>query len=214
MARAHAAPRRPDPLLDFTASVYVAAFFALADAGGESAVWAVCRYNLQRRAHSLLGLEYDRAETLKDEVNRHHIDLVDRCVAIWSPSPPRAGVVDCEPTVANRRLALQQGAFLVPTNGEARFEANLAATFGATDWPRHGTEADLSALADRLRAFREADPIEEKTDRFPDVVKVRIGQRLRTAALRDLTRMNITAESLFEGLDGLARSIYQRAVMS
>ena len=207
----HGAPTR---LLDFTASVYVAAFFALADAGGESAVWAVCRYNLQRRVYDLLELEYDRAETLKDEVNRHHVDLVDTCVATWSPSSPRAGVVDCEPTVSNRRLSLQQGAFLVPTNGEARFEANLAASFGAPRWPQAGTDADLGTIGDRLQAFRDTDPREEKTDLFPDVVKIRIGQRLRSAALRDLTRMNVTAESLFGGLDGLARSIYQRAVMS
>ena len=204
----HGAPTR---LLDFTASVYVAAFFALADAGGESAVWAVCRYNLQRRAYSLPELEYDRAETFKDEVNRHHVHLVDRCVATWSPTLPRSGVVDCEPTVSNRRLSLQQGAFLVPTNGETRFETNLAAAFGATGWPRHGADSDLRTLGDRLRSFQDTDPREEKTDLFPDVVKIRIGQRLRAAALRDLTRMNVTAESLF---GGLARSIYQRAVMS
>lgn len=46
------------------------------------------------------------------------------------------------------------------------------------------------------------------------IADARIGPRLRAAALRDLTRMNVTAESLFGELDGLARSVYQRAVMS
>ena len=206
----HGAPTR---LLDASESIYVAAYFALATAPAESAVWAVSRYNLQRRAFAHLGLDYDPARALKDDVNRHHVALVNEAFGAHEPEDAVPGVVDCGPTVANRRLSLQQGVFLVPTVARARFEANLAATFGAPSWPEP-TPTDLAGLARRHRAFLDTDARDERTDLLADIVRVHIGPGLRRDALRSLTRMNVTAESLFGGLDGLARSVYQRAAQS
>lgn len=56
------------------------------------------------------------------------------------------------------------------------------------------------------------EPVESVLSRYPDpdrtVVKIElVGEALRTEALEELYRMNITHATLFPGLDGLARSL-------
>jgi hypothetical protein len=46
----------------------------------------------------------------------------------------------------------------------------------------------------------------------PCVIKIILSSELQKRAIGDLTKMNISAESLFGGLDGLARSLVQTVI--
>jgi hypothetical protein len=70
-----------------------------------------------------------------------------------------------------------------------------------------GLEVDVAALlAKRARSMRRTDRGSLLFD--TSVVKIILPQEIHNAALFDLAQMNVTAASLFPGLDGFARSLH------
>ena len=92
-----------------------------------------------------------------------------------------------EPERQIQRLGVQQGLFLMPLNIHSSFISNLA---------ENGEKIE----------GQENDWFKAPKNHFKKIV---IADRVRSKALNELTKMNITAESLFPGLDGFARSLVQ-----
>jgi hypothetical protein len=123
----HGAPTR---LLDFTYSIYVATYFAIEKATGESVVWAVHgRWAAQQSAKAFEreGKEpYDRILTpyqdSGDEQMFRRLFMGNEAVLCASPQNPFR---------LNERLRIQKGVFLVPGDVSATFEENLAALPGS-----------------------------------------------------------------------------------
>lgn len=196
-------------LLDLTRSLYVAAFFALESTDTDAAVWAFDQRYMQnwfRRQASDGELESipDLAQTLGDTAS--HLDSVNSGAIllanhlIGSPNE-RLGAVAVVPSLGNERITAQQGLFLFSLNRASSLEASLCHVLGIDDCSRLPMEgvADGTSLLDKLRDA--VKPI------YPAVVKVVIPVDLRLRILHDLRRMNITAASLFPGVDGFARSL-------
>jgi hypothetical protein len=126
----HGAPTR---LLDFTYSIYVAAYFAVEEASAESAsvVWAINAPWATQTAAALLraGGKLDarrlpRAFTDDDEKVAQRLFMDKPFVAAaWPISPFRL----------NERLRVQEGAFLVPGDASKSFALNLAALSGGKE---------------------------------------------------------------------------------
>lgn len=91
----------------------------------------------------------------------------------------------------NERMAVQQGTFLIPFSGSRLFEENLVSPFGATP--------------DVLR--QPAVPYTGEALSDVAILRIEIGRDLIEKAMWELDRMNITAASLYPGLDGFARSL-------
>jgi hypothetical protein len=128
----HGAPTR---LLDFTYTIYVAAYFALEYAEKDCAVWRINRQwaingsiNLLRRARkqnaAALGKPYDEG----DDVVFNQTLFQERAVLCACPQTPFR---------LNERLRIQMGAFMVPGSIEASFEENLRAL------PKHEDRAHV-----------------------------------------------------------------------
>ncbi len=90
-------------------------------------------------------------------------------------------VVPVEPFKMNERMLLQQGLFLAPVSINCRFESSL------------------------LKVLRYAE--ESGEVKAPILYKMVIRPSAHPHLLRELYRMNVSYESLFPGLDGLARSV-------
>jgi hypothetical protein len=92
-------------------------------------------------------------------------------------------VLQVNPFFISQRQAAQQGIFLAPGDVSKDFEENL-------------------------RSLQTSDPAERS-----HVVKICVKRNLRDEALRKLYYMNISRETLFPDLDGLAQSLHARLVL-
>jgi len=186
----HGAPTR---LLDATKSFYVAAFFALESMRkvqstpptSQSVIWAFDKYQLDRT----LVVEGKFTEDVVRERVQEGISEAGECK-----------VVAVRPWRLNQRLILQQGWFLCPLGRDiSSFEHCLCKTFGlpGSHLPAKTQFYEKDALIDGFRPPSGCIRL----------IKFIIPYSERLEALRDLRAMNITAATLFPGLDGFARSL-------
>ncbi|MBI3973619.1 MAG: FRG domain-containing protein [Chloroflexi bacterium] len=179
----------PTRLLDFTHSFYVAAFFALERTRGAASIWAMDRRTLNANASAQYRMRVEPELSADFHFDRDDGYRFGRAVREEVTEPI---AVSLEPVQMNMRLAAQQGLFVAPFALGHPFEENLAGSFGRP-------AADLAVRPKMI--FPE----------FPwpstPVVMIIIPVRAHLDALKDLQRMNVTAATLFPGLDGLARSM-------
>jgi hypothetical protein len=197
----------PTRLLDFTYSIYIAAYFAIHDATSESALWAINIPNLRKKLWERMQRFNELGRLLKDAMNVEHMKIANRFIANYHPSPKETinFVINIDPLIHSSRLSAQQGLFLMPTNLKESFMTNLFSAFGALDEEqRHFSPIRIDELALE---------IENQYKNFDiNVMKIKMPDSLYSSGLEELQKMNITSESLFSGLDGLARSFIQTVI--
>jgi hypothetical protein len=177
----------PTRLLDFTYSPYVAAFFALESADWEAALWSVSEPFV--RAYAARHFAFDQYGNAREQVN----NIAKKAL---QGEEERKGLLVVEPFRLNERMVLQQGAFLFPTDVSDTFAANLGAIVGE-EVVFDGAPIELYSPHDAEQNRRVA---------LAAVTRIRLPKEIHSQAIIDLALMNVTAASLFGGLDGLARS--------
>ncbi|HVU37448.1 MAG TPA: FRG domain-containing protein [Opitutales bacterium] len=175
----HGAPTR---LLDFTHSVWVALFFAVERMQENSEIWCVRGSSFSRRLQAPWSGDKNAALKL----------ILEPSDGSSVPANIPSAVFKDEPFYLNRRLALQQGCFLIPFDVRQSFEANF---YSPATGLEEGHDPNLSEITDFL----------SKTNIF----KIMISQDQHSTIRSNLRRMNMTREHLFPGLDGLAMSFWQ-----
>ena len=183
----HGAPTR---LLDFTACFLVAAFFAMEQVRGTAIVWAI-------RPSAFV--EQWAADQPVDAPNRTCEDVARdevRACFLHGGSPR---VVAVRPRFQNERMKVQNGWFLCPLGKDVSFEANLCIS-----WKLRGQRLPNKPVVDTKCELKRRLSC---TTHPPKLVKLAFPKNMQRAVLTDLRKMNITAASLFPGLDGFARSL-------
>jgi FRG domain len=178
----------PTRLLDFTNSFYTSAFFALETVKDNCAIWAINTNKLESN------LKFSRTKQNEEKcifVNKHlrnEKQKIDDFSLVLSVEPHRM----------NERLAAQQGLFL--------FQTNICTSF------MHNLSAGCEKPQDMIKRTG-ITKVDEKTKilellNSPTIIKIIISKSSQKEALDDLKSMNITAATLFPGLDGFARSLH------
>ncbi len=188
----------PTRLLDFTKSLYVASFFALENAEdkAEAAVWALNPSLLRQDSFRLV--EHGHGITplaLLELVRGDARESANQCIA-RSFTDEAPGVLVIHPAHQTDRMTIQQGVFLFPTTLTYPFEACLSKTLALR-------VPDLSNLPSQSFDDLQHSPWTQK-----EIVKLLIPWHVRVEFMRHLRMMNITAATLFPGIDGLARSLF------
>lgn len=185
----------PTRLLDFTYSLYVAAFFATESAQNDAAIWCI-----DTDAIAALAQKKFNAHNFGviDEIRRQMTKRFNELRLQRDVSP---GVLHVEPDKMHERMYRQQGLFLAPTNPNHSFLLNLAAML----------DCDVSVFQD-ARASKWSEELElnlsfDGNDEAISVIKLPLPQEWHRGILDELGYMNINAATLFPGLEGYARSL-------
>lgn len=113
----------PTRLQDWTQSFYVALYFAVENADGAAAIWA-----LDRTAVDLAVLRLLPSDTCKRCIDENgYIDSRQSFSEVFDRNPPTALVLPVDPFRLNERSVIQQGIFLCPGDVTLTFEGNLTA---------------------------------------------------------------------------------------
>lgn len=121
----HGAPTR---VVDFTYSIYVAAYFALESADSNCAVWAVrAPWALTQSVAAFRGIGKPKASLLQSPTGKRH-EVVANGLLFSKPFAKVA--IPLSPFRLNERLRTQRATFLVPGDVSHTFEHNLFALAG------------------------------------------------------------------------------------
>lgn len=182
----HGAPSR---LLDFSYSFYVATAFAVESFGQDAAVWAINMALLRECTRERVGARGATIFSYLRACSRH----VDEMLGFpgWKPDELGCTVLCAEPSRLNERISSQKGLFVVPTEIERPFEANLASAFGH--------DADALELQRRRSVGPDVSGVA--------AIKIVLSKKIAPTILGDLKEMNLTHATLFPGIDGFARSL-------
>lgn len=197
----HGAPTR---LLDFTRSIYIAAFFASENYTDSAAIWAIKKKPINDFLSKQTNMRSTPWSSVADEnyrreyVNKSIKDSLDCSLDLSIPKVFDKHIIYVEPYIVHKRLSAQQGVFLFPNDITSSFHDNLAAIFNCSTF-----DPNKPALTE------EYNP---DTNNFLslikyDLIKIIINKKAQLNILNELKKMNITAETLYPGLDGYSRSL-------
>jgi len=195
-------------LLDFSKSIYIASFFALAEAIGEASIWAISTYNINKNLKKHFKLKYNEIDS--ELMNHSHVNLLNKYIGNAEQYKAKGNasfVVPIEPTRHSLRSSNQQGLFLAPliiSNNDKNipFIDNLKSSFVGSQ--------PIGFRKVLLKDFIEEQDTPYVTDL--EILKINLPKNIQPSARNALEIMNITDESLFTGLDGLAKSMILRKI--
>ncbi len=171
----------PTRLLDFTYSIYVAAYFASEQAEKKDtkeehtkmdcAVWAINGEWAKEKSKTLFKEGSKGWKYINEDITRENAMDFDPTFR----KKPKKFVCPLNPFELNERLTIQKGVFMCPGDVRKSFECNLRDFSG---WDEKG-----------------------------NIKKIIIPNRLRRKVLHFLSDMNISRATLFPGLEGFAQSL-------
>lgn len=191
----------PTRLLDFSSSIFVALYFATIESKIESSIWCLNKIQIRDNLHSKFQLDYTPKVDLKDKIDKVHIDLANQFIAneSWFKTNNKKTLIPLEPNFYTERLSKQQGLFLMPSESKTSFTENMLSTFNMNELNFYKIDIeDLIKLS-----------IEKSLHHKINILKINIDEDMSYDIVNYLKEMNITAETLFPGIEGLAKSLIQ-----
>ena len=168
-------------LLDFTDSFSVALFFAMQGTGSEVArVFCIKRRDINN------GFS-----------NRN--ERREKALAAIKTSFPTSQVISFAPTLLNERMVAQQGLFLIPFSLDEIIQDMVMKKLKLADI----TSMDRKTFYER----KEVDYWMETFLRYSSLIIIDIPNKLFVQTQEMLRKLNVSANTLFPGVEGICRSL-------
>ena len=190
----------PTRMLDFSYSMYIALFMAIDGSfHPKSALWAlnkhvlndkiIRKYCAENNTNVISGKDTERYiyEEATTAINRRFYIVKDKVENYLYATRPH---------LSNERINRQQGLFVIPSSIELDFEDILKDYYESS---QYGT-------------MKFDDVVRLSTDhsygqQTVSLLKIEIPKSLKYGLSNVLRQMNVTSETMYPGLDGLARSM-------
>lgn len=190
----------PTRMLDFSYSMYVAMFMAIDGSfSPKSAIWAINKHALSGKVFAKYREEFKTnviaGPDLDDYTYKEATTAINRRF-VRSKEKVEHYLYLTRPHLSNERINRQQGLFVIPSSIEVGFEDILKDYYDESfHWE-----------------MRFDDVVRMSVDhnygqRTVSVLKIDIPKKLKYGISNMLRQMNITSETMYPGLDGLARSM-------
>lgn len=195
----------PTRLLDFTYSLYVALFMCLDDSQSSySCLWAINKTYLNEH---LLHLYLKSKNLISGGASQPELEhfahlTANKEINSCSIKSPK-NVIIINPNICNERLSIQQGLFLMPTNISCSFQENLNNTIETSQWEVEEINLPVKNLLD-YGYTEQAKSINS------DIIfqfKIKIPHKFKYELCNILRQMNITSETIYPGIVGMAKSL-------
>lgn len=188
----------PTRMLDFSNSLFVALFMAIDGYSFDrSTIWAINVNRLNMKIFELFRAEYDTNVAVGKELTNYIYSRANKAIAnSMRIEPLEKELYIVEPNICNERLNRQQGLFVIPANIENSFESNL---FSLTN-KNQTFNMPIKKLITYSNSLRYS-----QTDIA--LMRIDIPKCLNFELTKVLKQMNITAETLYPGIEGLAKSM-------
>jgi hypothetical protein len=180
----------PTRFLDFTESIYVAAFFTVEDVEHKKDSFIWCINEMMIRDSMAPRENYNPPDGNNKEAQYEAMrEIARNCLSSMDSKESKFLILD--PREKNERISRQQGLFVCPLNISDSIENILIRTYRCKDTFEQVPVANYNKV--------NADVL---------VLRIRIPFNLRQNILKNLNKMNVNHEVLFPGLDGFCKSMY------
>lgn len=194
MMQHHGAPTR---LIDFTSSIFVALFFALDGSfDKDSVVWAIRKFEPEKE-HLKVYCQENNCSAVQHTIrNSYFHERANKFISKFQGKDGVDEIIPIYPNIANKRIAVQQGLFLMSTNLHKPFEDFFNSFLNLSD---------SNVLKTKIVNLLNSSYHRQGKFGIKNLVKVKIliPRKFKWELTQLLHQMNITAESLFPGLDGM-----------
>ena len=190
----------PTRMLDFSYSMYVALFMAIDGSFHQkSAIWALNKHVLNDKLIRKYCAENNTNVVLGDAGDKYIYEEATKAINkrfYIKKDNEENYLYDTRPHLSNERINRQQGLFVIPSSIEIGFEDILKDYYDSSQYGEMKFE-DVVSLAS-AHSFGQQSV---------SVLKIEIPKSLKYGLSTLLRQMNITSETMYPGLDGLARSM-------
>lgn len=189
----------PTRLLDFTDSMYIALYMSLAGSFyDESSIWCINKVVLNHPVFNRYRIEHHVDSASQNELDEFSYQLANCSIKQGLKVSPQASdglLYSVRPHMTNQRISCQQGLFIVPSLISIPFEDLLKNYYIK--------ENRMKIKIDSLQRISN----ENMNQNAIFILKINIPKNNNLNLTKALKQMNITAETMFPGLEGLANSL-------
>ena len=192
----------PTRMVDFTYSPFVALFMAIDSSNekNDSAIWflneLILRNSYCDGIEKISDAKFDGKESQKEQIYSDANNIVLESIKDTRKDFDK-NIYLVQPLKVNERILVQQGLFAIPEKIDVPFEDNL---FSLVDNPVPD-EVPFSEIIE----YSNSENMFRPNDYF--LIKMKVPLKFRLDITKALGLMNISAETMYPGLEGLAKSL-------
>lgn len=191
----------PTRLLDFSQSIYVALFMAMDSSFCDSfSIWCLNKHILEEPIFMKYRIDNHTDSAAIEALYDMAYGMANEAIANQCVRKDKEGLKKylfmVKPRLCNERISRQQGLFLIPSTINVSFEEIL------DEYYTRGNHFTV-----KIEDLKKWSNDRQASQQSISILKINIDKRDKLRLTKALHQMNITSETMFPGLDGLAKSV-------
>ena len=189
----------PTRMVDFTYSPYIALFMAIDNSSADyCSVWClnhhVYEFSINEEFSKKTGENFINPFELEKYIHNEVCLRLRGCVM----KDAQPGIFLVRPRRSNERICRQQGLFAIQGDMSISFEENVFSKIANKEAVKIPFSKICNYSDTPLGTYKQADIA---------LIKINISTKLRLELMKYLNQININAETMYPGLEGLAKSM-------